>query len=159
MWLNKSPQKPFTPEFLKWSLPSLNLDKSIVENRSFSLNSVDPDEMNSYEQSCLDLHPWQRHLHWSARLKRLIPSIWTDKPEQAVQTWIRWCSLFTTHSAAGPSSSKLRMSLVNISLKLWSLNMAYTLIFLLKKCEQLLHLQKLLTFFLQKYLWIRYCTY
>ena len=25
--------------------------------------------------------------------------------------------------------------------------MAYTLIFLLKKCEQLLHLQKLLTFF------------
>ena len=57
MWLNKSPQKPFTPEFLKWSLPSLNLDKSIIENRSFSLNSVDPDEMNSYEQFCLDLHP------------------------------------------------------------------------------------------------------
>ena len=32
-----------------------------------------------------------------------------------------------------PSCSKLTMSLVNISLKLWSLNMAYTLIFLLKK--------------------------
>ena len=40
--------------------------------------------------------------------------------------------------------------LVNLSLK--SLNMAYTLIFLLKKCEWRLHLQKLLTFFQQKYL-------
>ena len=39
------------------------------------------------------------------------------------------------------------MSLVNISLKLGSLNMAYTLIFLLTKCEQLLLLQKLHTFF------------
>ena len=28
--------------------------------------------------------------------------------------------------------------------------MAYAIIFLLKKCEQLLHLQKLLTFFFQK---------
>ena len=36
---------------------------------------------------------------------------------------------------SGPSCSKLMMSLVNISLKLWSLNMAYTLIFLLKKCS------------------------
>ena len=35
----------------------------------------------------------------------------------------------------GPSCSKLTMSVVNISLKLWSLNMAYTLIFLLKNCE------------------------
>ena len=26
---------PFTPEFLMWSLPSLNLGSSIVENRSF----------------------------------------------------------------------------------------------------------------------------
>ena len=34
-----------------------------------------------------------------------------------------------------PSCSKLTMSLVNVSLKLWSLNMAYMLIFLLKKCE------------------------
>ena len=39
------------------------------------------------------------------------------------------------------------MSLVKVSLKLVSLNMAYTLIFLLKKCEQLLRLQKLLTLF------------
>ena len=34
---------------------------------------------------------------------------------------------------SGPSSSKLTMSLVNVLLELWSLNMAYTLIFLLKK--------------------------
>ena len=33
----------------------------------------------------------------------------------------------------GPSCSKLTMSLVNVSLKFRSLNMAYTLIFLLKK--------------------------
>ena len=35
----------------------------------------------------------------------------------------------------------------------------YTNIFAENKCEQLLHLQKLLTFLQQKYLWIRYCTY
>ena len=51
-----------------------------------------------------------------------------------------------------PSCSKLTMSLVNVSLKFWSLNMAYTLIFCWK------NVQKLLTFFQQKYLWIRYCT-
>ena len=34
-----------------------------------------------------------------------------------------------------PSCSKLTMLLVNILLKLYSLNMAYMLIFLLKKCE------------------------
>ena len=38
-------------------------------------------------------------------------------------------------SIPGPSCSKLTMSLVNVSLKLLSLNMAYMLIFLLKKCE------------------------
>ena len=36
---------------------------------------------------------------------------------------------------SGPSSSKLTMLLVNVSFKLWSLNMAYMLLFLLKKCE------------------------
>ena len=42
----------------------------------------------------------------------------------------------TSHqSRPGPSCSKLTMSLVNILLKLRSLNVAYTLIFLLKKCE------------------------
>ena len=36
---------------------------------------------------------------------------------------------------SGLSCSKLTMSLVNVSLKIWSFNMAYMLIFLLKKCE------------------------
>ena len=78
----------------------------------------------------------QAGLHKQCRL-RWECSIWSG------------CTLFATYP--GPSCSKLTMSLVNVSLKLWSLNMAYTLIFL--------HLQKLLTFFQQKYLWIRYCTY
>ena len=42
-----------------------------------------------------------------------------------------WCARWQI----GPSCSKLMMLSVNISLKLWSLNMAYMLIFLLKKCE------------------------
>ena len=45
----------------------------------------------------------------------------------------------------GPSCSKLTMSLVNVSLKLWSLNMADMLIFLLKKKKCDIHVQKLLT--------------
>ena len=47
---------PFNPEFLKWNFLSLNLDKSIDENRGFSLksknkmvNSVAPDETAHYE--------------------------------------------------------------------------------------------------------------
>ena len=48
---------------------------------------------------------------------------------------------------SGPSYSKQTMLLVNVSWKLWSFNMAYMLIFLLKKnVFWLLHLQKLLTF-------------
>ena len=35
-------------------------------------NSVDPDEMVSDEQSHLDLHCLQRHLCWSAGLKKLM---------------------------------------------------------------------------------------
>ena len=35
----------------------------------------------------------------------------------------------------------------------------YAYIFAENKREQLWHLQKLLTFYQQKYLWIRYCTY
>ena len=41
--------------------------------------------------------------------------------------------LYCIWGKPGPSCSKLMMSLVNVSLKLWSLNMAYMLIFLLKK--------------------------
>ena len=45
------------------------------------------------------------------------------------------CKLCVFFWYSGLSCSKLTMSLVNVSLKLWSLNMAYMLIFLLKKCE------------------------
>ena len=53
-------------------------------------------------------------------------------------TWSRdrWKSI---RCGTGPSCSKLTMSLVNLSLKLWSLNMAYVLTFLLKKCESYSH--------------------
>ena len=69
-----------------------------------------------------------------------------------------WCGRMGTaqliksqNKRGNKSCSKLTMSLVNVSLKLWSLNMAKALIFLLKKiCEKLLHLQKLLTFFSAK---------
>ena len=76
---------PFTPEFITWTLPSPNLDTSIVANRGFNLkkfinrmaNSVDPDETAHYEptahyeQSCLNLHCLQRYLYWSADMKGL----------------------------------------------------------------------------------------
>ena len=54
--------KTFTPEFLKWTLPSLNLDTFIVANNRMA-NSVDPDEMAHYEPSHLDLHCLQRYLY------------------------------------------------------------------------------------------------
>ena len=60
---------PLTSEFLKWTLPSLNLDTYIVANRGFSqksitiANSEDPDETGSYEPSYLDLHFLQRYLY------------------------------------------------------------------------------------------------
>ena len=63
---------------MKRFIPSLNLDKSTVENRDVSkfknrmTNSVDPDETACYEPSHLDLHCLHRHLCWSAVLKRLI---------------------------------------------------------------------------------------
>ena len=43
-----------------------------------------------------------------------------------------WNKIFRSVHTSGPSCSKLTMSFVNILLKCWSLNMAYTLIFLLK---------------------------
>ena len=57
------------------------------------------------------------------------------------------------HSAR-PSCSKITkwMSLVNVSLKLWSLNMTYTLTILLRKMWVIF--AKLLPFFQQKYLWL-----
>ena len=68
----------FIPEFLKWTLPSLNLELSTDVNVGFSVkskikkpNNVDPDETAHYEPSQLDLHCFHRCLFWSAGLKRL----------------------------------------------------------------------------------------
>ena len=57
-------------------------------------------------------------------------------------------TVFVCRKYEPSSCSKLTMSLVNVLLKLWSLNVDNRLIFLLKKFD----LQKLLTFFQQKYL-------
>ena len=50
-----------------WTLPTLDLDMSIVANRDVNQKSkqngsVDPDEMACYEQSHLDLHCLHRYL-------------------------------------------------------------------------------------------------
>ena len=46
-----------------------------------------------------------------------------------------WMNNSADPNQTGSSCSKLTMLLLNISLNLWSLNMAYMLLFLLKKCE------------------------
>ena len=54
----------FHPVFLKWNLPILNSDTSIIANGVFDkiknrmANSVDPD----YEPSHLDLHCLQKYM-------------------------------------------------------------------------------------------------
>ena len=69
---------PFSRDFLKWTLPSLNLDMSTNTNRRFRLkskntiaNSIDPDEKAHYKPSHLDLHCLHRYLFWSTELKGL----------------------------------------------------------------------------------------
>ena len=53
-WIPKCPINPFFPEFLKWTLPSLNLARIIVPKRGLSqksklmVKSVDPDETVHY---------------------------------------------------------------------------------------------------------------
>ena len=44
----------FTPVFLKWTLPSLNLGMPITAKRVS--NTVDPDKLAQYEPSHLDQH-------------------------------------------------------------------------------------------------------
>ena len=60
---------PLIPEFLKWTLPCLNLDTSTDANRGFYLkynnimaNSVYPDETARDEPSHQDLHCLHRHI-------------------------------------------------------------------------------------------------
>ena len=68
---------PFTPELLKWIVPSLYLGMSFiangvsVKNKNRMENGIDPDEIAHYESSHLDLHCLQRYLVWSAELKGL----------------------------------------------------------------------------------------
>ena len=81
----------------------------------------------------------------TARMRRLI---WAYKVQRHDFIFLHDMAYIIKFIFSGPSCSKITMSLVNVSLKLRSLNMAYTLIFLLKQCD----LQKLLTFFQQKYL-------
>ena len=66
---------PFTPKFLKCTLPSLNLD-TIVANKDIgqkstmkTANSVGPDEMAHNEPSHLILHCLQIYLFWPVGLK------------------------------------------------------------------------------------------
>ena len=71
---------PFTSEFLKWTIPSMNLDISIDANRGFSqkikknrmANSVAPDDAAAYDSSHLNIHCLHRYLFWSVVLKGLI---------------------------------------------------------------------------------------
>ena len=58
----------------------------------------------------------KKEKYWGSHLLKFLPSM-------------------LSFNISGPSCSKQTMSLVNVSLKLWSLNMAYKLKFLLKKCE------------------------
>ena len=60
--MKKSGISRFIPKFLKWTLPSLNLVRTIVLNRGHSQkskqngNNVDPDEKAHYAPSHQDLH-------------------------------------------------------------------------------------------------------
>ena len=48
--------------FLKWTLPSSNLDRFLSEIQNRTANSVYPDETARYEPSHLDLHCLHRCL-------------------------------------------------------------------------------------------------
>ena len=70
---------PFIPKFLKWTLPSLNLNLSIDSNRGFSQKAkqnskqyIGPDETARDEPSHLDLYCLHGAPFRSARLKGLI---------------------------------------------------------------------------------------
>ena len=72
--------KLFTSEFLNWTIPSLNMNTSIVANRvsvkisNRMANSVDPDEMAPCELSHRDLHFLQKWSFGSCGPKWLNPT-------------------------------------------------------------------------------------
>ena len=68
---------PFIPVFLQWTLPSLNLDSSIIAN-GISVKYLESNGKHcrswwdgSYEPSHLDLHCLHKYLCSSTELKRL----------------------------------------------------------------------------------------
>ena len=79
----------------------------------------------------------------TARMRRLI---WAFKVQRHDFTFLHDMAYIIKFIFSGPSCSKIKISLVNVSFKLRSLNMAYILIFLLKQCN----LHKLLTNFYSK---------
>ena len=81
----------FTPEFLKWTLPSLKFGMFIIASRVLAkkenrmANNVDQDETANYEPSHLDLRCFKRYMFWSAGLKGLTYNCAFD---------IRWKDVF-----------------------------------------------------------------
>ena len=80
--------------FLKWTLPSLNLDISTIANRDFCqnskievANSVDPDEMALFdpEPSRQDLHVCTSICFWSSGMNWL-PVMPYDVPPTVLST-------------------------------------------------------------------------
>ena len=75
-------------------------------------------------------------LIWGKIKKKKIPCVWrltTDK--SYIQIFFFTMNKLLHRRNPGPSCSKLAMSWVNVSIKTLIVNMAYMLIFLLKKCE------------------------
>ena len=66
-------------------------------------------------------------------IKRHEPKYMVPQKVYFIVRCIHICQRSGKDSCPGPSCSKLTMSLVNVSLKIWSLNMVYIVIFLLKK--------------------------
>ena len=73
LWLHSISSNTFTPIFLKWTLPYLNLFQIYVyiKPKNKMANSTDSDEMAPDEPSHQDLHCLQRYLFWSAMLEEL----------------------------------------------------------------------------------------
>ena len=76
---------------------------------------------------------WKRRLIWgfAGHTRNLVGNTMPRLICKVYLSLYRCCTTFQSR----PSCSKLTMLLVNVSYKLWSSNLAYTLIFLLKKCE------------------------
>ena len=81
------------------------------------------------------LHPWPFKMHPVKILSQLHES--PGRSESFLMLLLRFKANTMLAKQPGPNCSKLMMLLVNVLLKLWSLNMAYTLIFLLKNVSSI----------------------